>query len=291
MTENTFEQVPMGAERRTVNELRYETNGGASSLLVRQTGAAIRELRLGNVEVLTTGTELDPNGIEQPLKIDAAHTMLPVGPSELGPQHGVSRYSDYEVEHSTEKSVSLRSWDRLRNLGHFKDIDLDDDLVIITDTIENLALTDTQISAGEHLYFKVPEAELERIRLVEEDGSDAVIRGHNEDGSIFEGTYADMVGKIREGDTVYGENFTGSQLIEIPGVGQVRLLAEAAKSSGDSLQVDFHIWHRPGSNTVCFEPVVGFSVDEEGDHNDGIKLGPDENLQLRSEIQLLTSHK
>ena len=288
MTENTYEQVPMGAERRTTNELRYETNDGESSLVVRQTGATIRELRLGNVEVLTTGTALDPHDIEQPLKIDAAHTMLPVGPSDLGPQHGVSRYSEYEVEHSTTTSVTLRNWDRLRNFGHTKEVGLFDDSAVITDTIENLALESTQTSAGEHLYFKVPEAELEGIRLVEEDGNDTVIRGHNEDGSIFEGTYADIVKKIQQGDTVYGENFSGSQLIEIPGVGQVRLLAEAAKSSGDDVRVDFHIWHRPGSDTVCFEPVVGFNVDEDGDHNDGIRLGPDESLQLRSEIQLVT---
>ncbi|MBI1952139.1 hypothetical protein HYS42_00250, partial [Candidatus Saccharibacteria bacterium] len=112
------------------------------------------------------------------------------------------------------------------------------------------------------------------------------IRGHRDDGTEFTGSYGDTVADISVGRTVFYENFSGTQLIDIPGKGRVKLVARASKS-GDSQPVLLFMWHRPGADTVCFEPVVGVKVNSDGMHNDGIVLEPGEILELNTEIQFV----
>lgn len=285
--EGALDEIPIITEQRPPHELRYELDKGASSLLIRKEGATIRRLQVNGVDVLTTGTDLGDNAMEQqPLKIDATHTMLPAGPNEIGPQHGLSRYLDYEVGHSTKSSVSLRARDPLRNLGHTKELELQPDGLEVTDRVESLGADTIGISVGEHLYFSVAEKNLPGIRFIDEDGSDTTIRGHREDGSEFVGNYSDTLADISIGETVFDENFPGTQLIEIPGIGRIRLTARLSKSE-DNMPVYLFMWHRPGANTVCFEPVAGFNVGSDGMHNDRIVLEPGESLELQSKIQLV----
>lgn len=282
MNTEDFEQI--AKEWRVQNDLSFAK--GNDSLLVRQTGAIIRVLKLGNVEVLTTGTKLDPDKAEQPMKIDAAHTMLPVGPSKLGTQHGASRYIDYEVVSSTDSSVVLHAVDPLRNLGHTKTIELRGGSAVIVDDVENLNASEVAISLGEHFYFKAAEKDLAKVRMVEADGSATRLHGHTIEGLGFDGEYKDALEVIRDGGTVHAESYSGSQMIEIPGMGRIKLVAQSKNSRGQAIQVDLHVWHRPGSDTVAFEPVAGFRDDDAGPHNDGIKLMAGESVQLRSEIWL-----
>lgn len=282
-----LDKVPIGSEQRSYHDLRYELNKGTtSSLLVRKEGAIIRRLQVNGVDILATGTSLDSDAIEQPLKIDATHTMLPAGPNDVGPQHGPSRYLDYEIEHSTEGLVSLRAREPLRNLGHMKKFELQPDGLEITDTVENLGPVNIGLSIGEHLYFSVAEENLANIRFVKEDGNDTVITGHRDDGSYFTGNYSQALADFSGGRTIFDESFTGTQLIEIPRIGRIRLSAQAMKE-GSSLPAMLFMWHRPGADTVCFEPVSGITVSEDGLRNDGIALGSGENLELHTKIQLI----
>jgi galactose mutarotase-like enzyme len=284
MNTQDFERI--SKEWRSQTELHFSK--GEDSLLVRQTGAMIRQLKLSSVEILTTGTRIDPDKAEQPMKIDAAHTMLPVGPSELGTQHGPSRYLDYEVVESSDSTVRLHAVDPLRNLGHTKTIELLGGSAVVTDEVENLNDTEMGISVGEHFYFKVAEQDLAGIELADEDGGTTRLQGHDIEGGEFDGGYAEALEVIRDGGTVHVESYDGSQLIDIPGIGRIKLIAQAETSSGEAINVDLHVWHRPGSDTVAFEPAAGFRDDDEGPHNDGIKLAPGETVQLRSEIRLVS---
>jgi galactose mutarotase-like enzyme len=212
--------------------------------------------------------------------------MLPAGGNEVGPQHGASRYLDYTIESSVANAVELRAQDSLRDLEHVKRFAIQPDGLTITDKVLNTGDQKLGISVGEHFYFAAKEAELSGIKLLDEAGAEQAITARKLDGTDKTGPFSDLLPELNEGRAVYFDGFTGSQNISIPGVGVIALSADAI-AGGQQQSVGLLIWRRPGSDTICFEPVSGFSIDTEGKtKNDGIELNFGASVELSSRVRL-----
>ncbi len=275
-----------GIEKRVANHIKLERPGssGPASLRIRTEGALIAELWVAERRVLTSPAGDD---FEQPVKTDATITMLPVGPSAVGPQHGASRYLDYGIEHSAGHSVKLAAKDTLRGVGHLKTITLESTGLTVTDeVVSNSNHGETGLSLGEHFYFAVEEIDMAGVKFLDGAGAEQLITARKLDGAEQTGILAGFLPELKAGRSIYLDRFNGSQIISIPGLGEVTLQARAMSESQEHT-VGLLIWHRPGSNSMCFEPVTGFMVGDEGRlHNDGIVLAPGELVTLVSRVQV-----
>lgn len=294
MADNNSEKFSNVENERVPHGLRVELTSGDDAMVVRQIGATILGLRLNGIDVLTTGTDLTPDEPDERIKIDATHTMLPAGPNDQGPiqgpQHGPSRYLEYGVDQPDEASAFFRAHVPMWDLDHSTAFRVGGGTAEIVDTAANVTDAETGLSIGKHLYLKVAEEDLPNIRFVETDGSDTRLAGHKQSGKAgepFEGDFTDIVDHISQGKTVFHERFTGSQLIEITGIGRLRLSANALGPDGQAVPVMLWLWHRPGSDTVCFEPVAGFRVDESGFYNTEIPVSPGGSIQLKTKLELV----
>ncbi len=251
MTEPTFSDIiklTQTAERVSDVSERVEHESG-SALEIREQGCFVTELTLTypgtdkRVDVLYS----DPDHTVP--KLVASHIMSPAGPSEgLGGQHGFARWAPYRVIDRSQtpqgdKQIALEALRGEHPIGITKDFTLCDDILTMVTTIENHGDTDTQTSLGEHLYFNFTEGSEHDIR----------INRRTLDELLGEGAQA----SIMAGDAVYWPDFEGAAVIHFPAGHTIGL--EAGLASGDNSQLGMLIWHKPGTDSICFEPTVGIA--------------------------------
>ncbi len=261
------------------------------ALQVQTEGALIEDLRVGDTQVLTSVDVKDPetgDDFLRPLKRDGTITVLPYGPSPAGPQHGPSRYNQYNIASSAANRLELTARDP-QGYGHLKTLVAEADGATITDEVVNLSGNEARMSVGEHFYFPVQEAELAQVKFLNESGEETSFATGVEDKGNAHGKLSDFLDELMDGKTLHIEGFTGSQSISIPGLGVIELGADA-QVEGQKQAVSLLIWHRPGTNTICFEPVAGVAMDSEGrEQSDGVALGAGETVTLTSRVRLTRS--
>ena len=251
---------------------RLETEG--SRLDVRLRGAYITTCDLTSptsgkrVSVLYADSDLS-----QP-KISATHPMVPAGPYEgIGGQHGFPRWADYDVTpmldtESGEKQVALNANRSDQGLALSKRFVLSPSVLTTHTTItggENVEHT----SMGEHIYFSLQGESFDGLKL----------NGQSLDELLGEGSLA----TVQNNGTLYWD-FSGMAVIDFPAGHSLKV---SATFQGESLYpLAMWIWKRPGSPSICFEPVVG--VKQLGqEENSGITLEPRCSAVLSTKIEII----
>lgn len=260
-----------------------------AELRVRTEGALIKDLFVGERRVLVSTDTVDPitgANFDQPPKTDGTISMFPVGSDESGPQHGFSRYLEYKIYQSGGDKLVLSGHDRLLNVDHHKTFWLQPDGLSIIDDVMNLNTTPQALSLGEHCYFPINEARLGEIRLVDQFGDTEWALMKFKDGSGTCGPLSACLDEVRTGHTVYIPSERGIHHIWIPNLGTVTL-DMAAHTGRIPEDTGLLVWHRKDTNTICFEPATGCSIDYQGKmRNNGITLLPGESVQLHTRVSL-----
>lgn len=279
---NTF-----GIDKRPYSGLRLEIAGekGPTNLVLRREGASILQLSVDGKTILTSPDLGD--GFEQPVKIDATHTMLPAGMAEVGPQHGASRYLKYETDYSVNSEAQLSARDGLRELGHTKTFKVLPDGLRVIDDVIKLGEDSIGLSLGEHYYFKVDEQRIPEIEMLDSSGQATEITVRKKDGSTQTGTIRDLWPELSEGNSFFYEEYSGSQLLRLP-TGEILKIEAYAESPEGTVPVQMLIWHRPNTDTVCFEPLVGRTLDSEGKlENNAVVLQSHQSMKLISQVTIV----
>lgn len=282
MTETTpsfHQEIDRNKSAETAPNQTCRIEGENSSLEVRLRGCFITECELS--DPLCDGKRIsilysDPN-IDTP-KLTASHPMSPVGPSEgIGGQHGFPRWADYhefertDGEHG-EKRVAFQAKRSDIGLGLSKAFEMNSSSITSTTTIHNYEASPAQTSLGEHLYF----------RLIDENSHGLRVNGLTLDELFGEGSEADIMngGKAR-----YWASYGGKAIINFPAGHSILLDAAVSGTSQDTLGL--LVWHRPGTESICFEPIVGFDP-ERG--NQEATVEPFETVSLTTRLQLASTN-
>lgn len=311
----------LGRQERTVRQIAVDGPQDADvELKVRTEGAIIRDLRVDGTQILAssdtsvhlsevkTRKEFAFEDNPQPLKIDGTITTLPYGPTDGGPQHGLSRILTYEsIPRSSANSLNLMARDPVMDLNHFKEFVVEPDGLSVVDEVVNTSDHETNLSIGEHYYFAVDKEKLADVKFLDETGAEQSIRvrkelGEDDDheaiyGEEETGTLSSFLDDLKDGKTLYLEGFTGTQVISIPGIGEITLTAEAVTNlsagnmaddaNGQTQSVALLIWHRPGTDTICFEPVAGVTINSEGrEVTDGLTIPAGKLASFTSRVKL-----
>lgn len=245
----------------------------ASSLGVRLRGAFITDCELTSptTNIRTDVLYAEPN-LEKP-KMTATHSMVPAGPYEgIGGQHGFPRWADYHVfplndGPSGEKRVAVQAMRSDKGLSLDKSFELTESALTAHTTIGSSATAEAT-SMGEHIYFSLADENFEGLK----------INGHTLDELLGEGSQ-----HIVENDGTLYWDFYGEATIDFPAGHSVKV---SAAFEGDSkYPLAMWIWKRPGSPSICFEPVVG--VNNLGDDRSGVEVPPHGRATLSTRIELL----
>jgi galactose mutarotase-like enzyme len=270
----------------------YELQSGDVTAHVLQTGGAIRDLTIDGRVILVSsiGAESEESALKQPA---LTHTTFPHGTIDEGIKHGSSRYAEYETGFRVANKLSLLAVDRTANLGHEKQISInpDGDGILITDTLVNLGSEEHETSLGEHPYFKINEESIEDIRILAEWESDTpqemdVIR---EDGTLLRGvTFDRMVPYILAGEAILVDSSHYSMRLSIDDGRDIAITA-FARVDNEIEPVRWLFWYRPGTDTLCVEPVLGLVIDSDATlYNRELQLLPSQEATLQTGITLRT---
>ncbi len=265
---------------------------GNSSIEVRKRGAFITECKL---ETFTT----DPQLIDvlycgqdtSTAKLPASHLMSPVGPSEeIGGQHGLPRWVDWHVFEPT-KDI-LQGWPTIVMQAKRDDeeetilraLSLDKHNLKIRSTLQSNSERDTKVSLGEHLYFPCSERDIPNIAMYisgESDREDKLL-------TLEEAFGKEMVQKLMQGEAFFWPDFSGYTEINFGNNKYVQLRSRLSigPDGAPSQMISMIIWHLPGSDSICFEPVVGFWKNPDGTiRNDELRLAPSSTIELETSIE------
>jgi hypothetical protein len=293
---------------RPTGELTLESASRATSVLIRKQGAAIEDLTINYVKVLSgsiykyakplkspKNREAWPliyyTDLLQPVKPEAiSHLMLPLGEGEVGNQHGPSRILEYQVESSSKDSAVFSCVDGLRNLGHLKTFNLMPGGLEITDDVVNASAETQNLSLGEHLYFDCPEAEIKDIRFLKNElATESTALTVYPSGEPMHAKMKDLWPAIYKGESIQAE-FDGSLIIVFKDGRRVQICAEA-ELNGEPQAVDLLLWHREGTHTMCFEPIIGrdkTKTDKVSNHN--LVVAPGQSFSLKVTIRLISPY-
>lgn len=263
---------------------RLETE--QSSLAVRERGGYVTELELTSPTTGERSAILYAEPETTKPKLSASHVMMPAGPYEgTGGQHGYPRWVDYATYQHTDGpsgeqrlSVQARYAD---GLWLTKTYELTESSLETCTTVTNPTNTTEDTSVGEHNYFTLPDGEVRGLKINGKTLDELLGKGsedfllHDEDG------------------TLTWSKFPGDAVITYPDGREIKLSASAEaysmSSDGEQLQgdeqptVSLWIWQRPGTNSLCFEPIVGLVGD--GTRNDGVRLEPETSVTLTTRIE------
>jgi hypothetical protein len=247
----------------------------ASSLDVRIRGAYITDCELTSP---TTGDRVDVLFAEDDLtkpKLTATHPMVPAGPYEgLGGQHGFPRWSDYHEfllndGPNGEKRTALQAMRSDNGLSLSKTFVLTESALTTHTTIRSSSETSEDTSVGEHIYFSLADGKFDGL----------TVDGKSLDELLGDGSQEE----VSKGGTLYYA-FNGETTITFPAGHTVRL--SAAFEGETKYPVALWVWKRPGSNSICFEPVVGVEMLDEDD-NAGVTVPAYGSATLSTKIELL----
>lgn len=247
---------------------------GSSTLRVRLRGCFITSCELEsqqlgrNIEVLYSDPRLSVP------KLTASHVMTPVGPSEgIGGQHGFPRWADYHEFSRTdgpnrEKRVAFQAKRSDDGLALSKGFELTPSSLLSHTTIQNSNSDPEYTSIGEHFYFSLAGEQSEGLKV---------------DGKTLDELLGDGAEQnIMAGEPLFWQSFDGTTVIDFPAGYSIKLAAEV--SAETNVELGMLVWHRPGSQSIYFEPTAGFGT--EG-RNRGIALGPYGSATLSTSIELL----
>ena len=247
-----------------------------SNLDVRLRGAFITNCALTSP---TTGDRVDVLYSEPDLKkpkITATHSMVPAGPYDgIGGQHGFPRWADYhefslpDDESTGAKAMALQAKRSDSGLSLVKTFILREAALATKTTIRSSEATAEQTSIGEHLYFTLPGENFHGLK----------VNGRSLDQLLGQGSQE----AVQHGDTLYWD-FGGQADIDFPAGHRIRL---SAQFEGDTkYPLAMWIWKRPGSPSICFEPIAGVKYLDKDDTS-GLTVHPYGSAELRTRIDLL----
>lgn len=274
MTEkyNTFpEEIEFHKSEKSVPMDTVEINKNQSSLAIRLRGCFITDCKLTNPLSNETVSILHSESDKSVAKLTASHIMSPVSHNEgVGGHHGYPRWADYHefpIEDGIdgEKRVSFQAKRSDLGLDTHKVFELNNNSLITDTIITSYEPESTSTSIGEHLYFKLKDEDIDGL-LVNGTGLNELLGDEAATNILNEKSYIIP-------------NFSGEINIHFPAEHNIKL---SAKSSNGILNMI--IWHRKGSESICFEPTVGFSR-ETG--NEGITIPPYGSAHLSTKIELL----
>lgn len=261
----------------TVSDKVAEVRTEQSSLAVRLRGCFVTECQLTNplngqrVDILHT----DPN-LKSPA-INSSHVMMPVGPSEaIGGRHGFPRWADYHefTAVDTAEGQKRLAFQAVRSdlgLGLAKVFVLADSVMTSHTTAFNSEGTPAATSLGEHLYFNLKDANTNGLKI-----NDLSL-----DQLLGEGSTK----KVMDGGSIFWPDFTGNVVIDFPAGHSVELHVET--DGADLDQVGMLVWHRPNTESICFEPTLGLKDDNSNKSNKELIIEPYGLASLSTSIKLL----
>lgn len=276
----------LGYERteRHYESLRLQAADGSSLEVTRQ-GAAIHELYLGDRRVLTSA-EVDWLGHNK-AKHDTSHSVLPFGPNGLQPQHGASRYLDYDIDLATSDRLSMSAYDRLLDVGHSQTTLLDGSGLTTVDEVINLGDTVRLLSFGKHFYFDVPEEGIADMNLWTPN-SGRMLTATRPNGQKKQGSLQELHGLLMAGEPLICDDAPDYLRIVMPGGDRLGLQMRA-HINGVRQPMQFALWHRPHTDTMCIEPLAGVRIEDDGTfYNDEVILGRHKVLQFETRLNRVT---
>lgn len=258
---------------RTVSAESVELRVGESLVDVRKLGARITDGRLTSPSTGETVPILYSGPDTSKASIDATHPMEPYGKNDgPGGQHGAWRWAEYEQDSSGDnrsdvQQVVLRAQQSDRGASLLRTIGLASDSLTIENTIHNTGAEERRTSIGEHAYFNLAYGDFEGLQ----------IDGQSIDALLGEGSQALLA---NDGTLYYGlpEKGVGIQLPD----GQ-KICIEAEFTGETKYPLALLIWQRQGTESICFEPVVGVASDET---NDGVVIPPQSSASLRVKLSI-----
>jgi galactose mutarotase-like enzyme len=246
-----------------------------SRLEVRLRGCFVTDCKLTSpstgqrIIVLHSDPELDV------AKLTASHVMMPVSKSEgVGGQHGYPRWADYHVFEASSngpdsKRIGLQAKRSDLGLGLSKIFDITENALTTRTTVTNYETSAARTSLGEHLYFNLPDENTEGL----------TVNGETLDELLGDGSEA----SIMQGNAMPYTDFDGEVAIKFPAGHTIRLTCKTDDPS-QANKLILTVWHRPGNDSICFEPMLGFSG-ETG--NEGLHIEPQSSQSLMTKIEVL----
>lgn len=231
----------------------------STEVTVSGKGAAIDSLKVDGAQVLTT-YDGRPHGLPY---LDTMHSMLPFS-DNFGPKHGSSRHLNYRVVGATGDRLAMCSTDPLTGMDHMQEVALLQNGIEIIDHV--VADYDEQTSFGKHPYFKLDHTQISQAQIVGPGSHNATINAIRSDGQRVNATLAELLqqqyllGDSEEPQTFMLELPQGNIRLALPGAAIDMQVSAQVTDSQDHIQrvpVNFFLWHRPGSDTFCIEPVAG----------------------------------
>jgi hypothetical protein len=229
----------------------------ASSVNVRLRGAFITDCELTSP---TTGLRTDvlyaESNLEKP-KLTATHPMVPAGPYK-GP--------------NGEKQVAVQAKRSDNGLSLVKAFELTANSLTTHTTIRSSEDTAEETSMGEHIYFTLADENFEGLE----------VNGQSLDELLGEGSQQ----TVENGVAIYWD-FGGEATINFPAGHSVKISADFEGDTKHPLAM--WIWKRPGSQSICFEPIVGIVgvANFDDDDTSGVKVPPYGSATLSTRIVLL----
>jgi len=265
-------------------ELYRATNKGAS-VDVRRRGSIITGLCLetNHPHIWTTNVlYADTEMLDQP-KLPASHPAFPFGRHEgLGGQHGWPRYADFELFSETSSSLRMSAGDPAEVPVMTRAMRLARKSFSLSTQVENATGEAVDGSVAEHYYFVLP-GDLKDVRINDKKlssvmGKDAV---NDIDNGVarFMTINTEPVGESgRRLPTTRVHLFHGID-IELDAMA----MGDAPSADADMSLV---FWRRPGSASLCIEPVYGARLDDDGNLiNTELVLAHGESVALNTEIR------
>jgi hypothetical protein len=210
-------------------------------------------------------------------KLNASHPMSPVGPFDgPGGQHGPSRWLDFRAQSlglsgDTEKVMIMRPVHSQEDQTLKKSFWLSESQLTTITSVGNLGRTTLSTSIGAHDYY----------RLTDENPNGLLVNGQTID-ELFEET--GKLDEIMSGKTGIIDNFSSAN-ISFPAGYEINLTARGMANGKPANElVGLMIWHRPGTQSICFEPTLGHDSSE---RNDLLQIEPGMHASLSSMTQLL----
>lgn len=285
----------------------YFTGAGEANLEIRNRGNYITIAELFSpsmgqtIEVLYSDLSIVNNDRFQRDKVyrsqrlsSGTHSMVPAGKYEgIGKQHGFPRWCDYallfdEITEDGEIHAAFQAKRSDDGLSLARSYILNESSLEITTTIQNQHIVDRpeksdklkeETSMGDHYYFVLKDEDTGSLRV---DGKSInelgvkILDAENED------SYSSPEEALLDSKTLFWDFPDGKAEISFPGGYKINL---SAFFEGDSEQpIGLWIWKRPGTESICFEPVVGV---DENLNNDGIRIEPGDTATLSTKIEIL----
>ena len=279
MTDETFKfknEIEKNKSAETVSDESVRIDGEHSSLEVRARGCFITDCELANPLSGKKMRILYSNPNHSTAKLTASHMMSPIGSSEdIGGQHGFPRWADYHKftqsdGENGERRVSFQAKRSDTGMGIVKAFELGESYITSETTVSNYEPETIDTSLGEHLYF----------RLEDEETDGLLVDGQTIDELLGEGSLKSII----KGEASYWASFDRQVIVDFPDGHSIRIGVSVSGAEQDL--VGMLIWHRPGTESICFEPTVGFDP-EMG--KGGIQIKQHETATLSTIIELLTS--